>query len=384
VKIRSLPAISDLVTGKYLVNQLREIEIGDLLGRSSVPPMPELFAYLKGRTILVTGAGGSIGSELCRLIIRWGPAKLVMLDSSEFALYGIDRALRGVGDCELVPVLGSVTDRELIDHTIRTQGVEVIFHAAAHKHVPLVETNPIEGIRNNVFGTLTVAASALELGVERFVLISSDKAVRPSNVMGATKRWSELIIRQHSLLADARGQQQSFSAVRFGNVLGSNGSIVPLFKEQISEGGPVTVTHPDMTRYFMSIAEAAELIVQAGAMAEGGDVFLLEMGEPVRILDLAHNMIRLAGLHVRDATRPDGDIDIAFIGVRPGEKMFEELFYDAATSTPTEHPKILRAARRNRTAATIQNALDDLNAAVTVRDAEAARRILFDFIDATC
>jgi len=276
-------------------------------------------------------------------------------------------------------VLGSATDAALLSRVLTEHNIEVLFHAAAHKHVPLVEANALEGMRNNVFGSLTVTHAAFEAGVRDFVLISSDKAVRPTNVMGATKRWAELIMRHFAGKASASGTGQRFSAVRFGNVLGSNGSVVPLFEEQIANGGPVTLTHPEMTRYFMSIHEAAELIVQAGALAEGGDTFLLEMGKPVKISDLARNMIQLAGETVRDAANPGGSVEIVTVGSRPGEKMFEELFYDAASAQPTRHPKILRALGRGEIN-DLQYALDRLEQALAARDETAARAILFDFV----
>lgn len=380
VKIRALPAISDLASGKYLVGQLREIDIDDLLGRSSVAPNPALFErMLADRVILVTGAGGSIGSELCRLIVKWAPRRLVLLDANEYALYQIERSLGARSDVPLVPVLGSVTDRRLVRRVLREQGVDVVFHAAAHKHVPLVEANALEGVRNNVIGTSVLAEAARDAGVADFVLISSDKAVRPTNVMGATKRWAEIIVQA---LAGGGGQTR-FSVVRFGNVLGSTGSVVPLFREQIAAGGPVTLTEEAMTRYFMSIHEAAELIVQAGALAEGGDIFLLEMGEPVRIRDLAENMIRLAGLSVRSDDNPAGDIEIALIGRRPGEKLHEELFYDPGRAQPTSQPKILRAGARVRPRDTLADAMARLDAALEAEDEPLLRDVLFGYVAGT-
>ena len=383
VKIRTLPAISDLVRGKYLVSQLREIDIDDLLGRSSVPADPDLLRkMLDGRVVLVSGAGGSIGSELSKLIARWSPRKLVLLEANEYALYEIERTISAGAEFVLAPVLGSVADESLMRRTISAHGVEVVFHAAAHKHVPLLEANAIEGVRNNVFGTATIAAASLEGGVENFVLISTDKAVRPSSVMGATKRWAELIVRNHGAKAEARGTGQLFASVRFGNVLGSNGSVVPLFREQIASGGPVTLTDENMTRYFMSIHEAAELIVQAGALSEGGDIFLLEMGNPVRIRDLAENMIRLAGLSIRSEDTGVGDIAISVVGARPGEKISEELFYDASLATATSQPKILRATRGERTDGDLDRGMAALAAAVEGEDEAALRKVLFDFVRA--
>ncbi len=381
VKVRSLPDISDIVDGRYIVSQIREIEIDELLGRSFVPADVELLDQaLAGKTVMVTGAGGSIGSELCRLIVRRKPSKLVLFEASEFALYRIEQELLAAGDFPVVPVLGSVTDSKTVERAITTHNVQVLYHAAAHKHVPLVEANALEGIRNNVFGTLTVATIAARQNVESFVLISSDKAVRPTNVMGATKRWAELVVRQMAIEARERPKKLTFCAVRFGNVIGSNGSVVPLFKQQIATGGPVTITDPDMTRYFMAIPEAAELIVQAGALSTGGDVFLLDMGEPVRIRDLAENMIRLAGFNIRDAKNPDTGIAIEIIGKRPGEKLFEELFYDRNNAQSTRHPKIMRADSSAIANYDISAWLEKLEHAIATEDEAEARTVLFALI----
>jgi len=282
---------------------------------------------------------------------------------------------------QIVPVLGSVADDQLVRRTLKEQAIDVVFHAAAHKHVPLVEANVLEGVRNNVFGTQTIVRAAFDAGVHDFVLISSDKAVRPTNVMGATKRWAELIIRQFGDRAAAAQTGQRFAAVRFGNVLGSNGSVVPLFREQIAAGGPVTLTDERMTRYFMSIHEAAELIVQAGALMDGGDIFLLEMGQPVRIRDLADNMIRLGGLTVRSEANPGGDIEIRVTGIRPAEKLFEELFYDETQASRTRQPKILKARMAERSNADFEASLAELKAAFERQDEAAVRRILFDVIE---
>lgn len=383
VKIRTLPAISEIASGKYLVGQLREIDIDDLLGRSSVPADPALLRpMIEGRSIMVTGGGGSIGSELCRIAADWGPKRLVLFEANEFALYQVDRALRA-GDpaFEIIPVLGNVTNEALLTRTLQRYNIDVVIHAAAHKHVPLVEANALEGVRNNVLGTRIAAEAAFSCGVSNFILVSTDKAVRPTNVMGATKRWAELIVREIGERAVSAGTGQRFCAVRFGNVLGSTGSVVPLFREQIAAGGPVTLTDEQMTRYFMSIHEAAELIIQAGTLSEGGDLFLLDMGQPVKIRDLAENMIRLAGLRVRSAETPGGDIEIRSIGARPGEKLFEELLYDPAAAEVTPHPKIMRArmARHGRTAG-LASALDELRAAIEAHDEAELRRVLFAFI----
>ena len=381
VKIRTLPAITDLASGKYSVGELREIDIDDLLGRSSVPANPELLRQMiAGRVIMVSGAGGSIGSELTRLIARWSPKKLVLLEANEFALYEIERRLAREADIVVVPVLGSVTDDRLVRRVIAAEAVAVVFHAAAHKHVPLLESNPLEGVRNNVFGTATLARAALDGGVQNFVLISTDKAVRPSSVMGATKRWAELIIDDCTETALKAGSSARFCAVRFGNVLGSNGSVVPLFKEQIAAGGPLTLTDRQMTRYFMSVHEAAELIVQAGALSGGGDIFLLEMGDPIAINDLAENMIRLAGLTVRSDGRPDGDIEIVTVGARPGEKLQEELFYNTADAVATQQAKILRAKRIAAHGSDVEAALATLSDALVREDEPEVRRLLFAFV----
>ena len=383
VKVQSLPDIIDIVTGRYLISQIREIDVDDLLGRSSVPPDLQLIREMvMGRTIMVTGAGGSIGSELCRKIARWSPQRLVLFEANEFALYNIDREMSGMRDVTAVPILGSVTDRRLVDRTLLDFSVDAVFHAAAHKHVPLVEANVLEGIHNNVFGTKTIVDAAFSAGVKNFVLISTDKAVRPTNVMGATKRWAELILIEKAMAAEASGAGQRFCSVRFGNVLGSNGSVVPLFKEQIAKGGPVTLTDPAMTRYFMSIKEAAELIVQAGALSEGGDVFLLDMGEPILISDLAENMVRLAGLSVKGPANPQGDIEIIATGKRPGEKLFEELFYDDSSAQRTRHPKILRASA-SVAGVDMSSKLEELRAALTAEDERHARSVLFDLITQT-
>ncbi|HEY8577357.1 MAG TPA: nucleoside-diphosphate sugar epimerase/dehydratase [Devosia sp.] len=383
LKILSLPSIADLMTGKYLVSQVKEIEVGELLGRSSVPPDPELIrGMIVDRTIMVTGAGGSIGSELCRKIALWRPQKLVLFEANEFALYQIERELAEISGVVIVPVLGSVVDAPLVERTMSQHHIQVVFHAAAHKHVPLVEANVLEGTKNNVFGTRTVATAAFNNGVEHFVLISTDKAVRPTNVMGATKRWAELIVAEVAARAEVAGTGQRFSAVRFGNVLGSNGSVVPLFKKQIAKGGPVTLTDAAMTRYFMSIQEAAELIVQAGALSEGGDVFLLDMGEPMLISELAENMVRLAGLTIRSEHNPHGDIEIVMTGKRPGEKLYEELFYDAASAQMTAHAKIMRAATRAQRV-DIASALGEISQAIEANDEAAVRRLLFDVVNAS-
>jgi len=381
VSTRILPPIADLSAGKYLVSAIRNVEIDDLLGRFPVPPDVDLLReVVEERRIMVTGAGGSIGSHLCRTIAQWNPASIVLFESSEFALYEIERSLRQIATCPIIPVLGSVADQYCIEKAIRTHAVDTVYHCAAYKHVPLVEQNPLVGIHNNVFGTLNVAAASFATNVKRMVLISSDKAVRPTNVMGATKRWAELIVHYYGTLAEKDGPSKLFYSVRFGNVLGSNGSVVPLFREQIANGGPVTLTHEDMTRYFMSIKEAAELIVQSGGIAETGDTILLEMGDPVKVRDLAENMILLAGLTVRNEENPTGDIAIEVTGIREGEKMYEELFYDPSNAQATRHPKILRAPKGQKAAVDVPQSLAILRAAMDAGDVDAVRNVLFDVI----
>jgi FlaA1/EpsC-like NDP-sugar epimerase len=343
--IRTLPGIMDLAHGRVTVNDLRELDVEDLLGRDMVPPNKLLLGKnIIGKTILVTGAGGSIGSELCRQILALGPQALLLVEQSEYNLYTIHQELshRLPGDetdpVTVVPLLGSVQDESRMESIISTWLPNTIYHAAAYKHVPLVEHNPAEGVRNNVFGTLTVAQVAQRHGVQNFVLISTDKAVRPTNIMGATKRLAEQILQALA----AQNPATRFAMVRFGNVLGSSGSVVPLFRKQIKAGGPVTITHADITRYFMTIPEAAQLVIQAGAMASGGEVFVLDMGDPVKIIDLARRMIELTGLTVREEGSSEGDIEIDVVGLRPGEKLYEELLI-GDNPEPTSHARILKA-----------------------------------------
>ncbi len=343
-EVLSIPGIADLVGGQALIDELKEVSIEDLLGRDPVAPIPDLMnANINGKRVMVTGAGGSIGSELCRQIVRCKPSKLVLFELSEFALYAIDKELtelcsrEGI-ELEIVPLLGSVQRQHRLSNVMSSFQIQTVYHAAAYKHVPLVEYNVVEGIRNNVFGTLYSAQSAIEAGVETFVLISTDKAVRPTNTMGTTKRLAELVLQA---LASAQSQTR-FCMVRFGNVLGSSGSVVPLFRKQIRDGGPITVTHPDIIRYFMTIPEASQLVIQAGAMGMGGDVFVLDMGQPVRILDMAHRMIRLSGLTLKNETNPTGDISVNITGLRPGEKLFEELLIGESVQG-THHPRIMKA-----------------------------------------
>jgi FlaA1/EpsC-like NDP-sugar epimerase len=344
LRIKVTPPISSLVKGKARVEDVRQIEIEDLLSRDVVAPNTELLSIcITGKAVMVTGAGGSIGSELCRQIIELEPAKLILLDASEFALYTIEQELREIQvsrelGLEIVAFVGSVLETEKCTRILTAFGVETVYHAAAYKHVPLVEHNPIEGIRNNAYGTLSMANAAIAAKVKCFVLISTDKAVRPTNVMGATKRLAELVLQAFA----RQGSGTRFSMVRFGNVLGSSGSVVPLFRKQIAAGGPITLTHPDITRYFMTIPEAAQLVIQAGAMGKGGDVFVLDMGDPVRIADLAVRMVHLSGQEVKTPATPSGTIEINYVGLRPGEKLYEELLIGSNVSA-TAHPLIQRA-----------------------------------------
>lgn len=340
LKVRILPGLSDIVSGRNLVSLVREVDVGDLLGRDPVAADPALLhKCITGKVVLVTGAGGSIGSELSHQIAVLSPKQLILLDHSEPALYQVHRKVEGLNACPVVPCLGSVADADLIRHVFKTYHIQTVYHAAAHKHVPLVESNISEGVKNNIVGTQNVAQAAAAFGSQTFVLISTDKAVRPTNVMGSTKRWAELAIQQ---VARSQGNKTIFCAVRFGNVLGSSGSVIPLFKEQIQRGGPITVTHPEINRFFMSIHEAVELVIQAGSMAQGGEVFLLDMGDSVKIVDLAKKMINLAGLTEKQADGK-GDIEIQFTGLRPGEKLYEELLIDSAGAEKTSHPKIMKA-----------------------------------------
>lgn len=344
VHVQTIPDFKDIVSGKASVDEIQEVEVTDLLGRDPVPPNPELMrACVSGKSVMVTGAGGSIGAELCRQIIRLNPSRLVLFELSEPALYSVDRKLQKLAfkkgiDVEIIALLGSVHHEQRVREVLRAFDVKTVYHAAAYKHVPIVEQNVFEGIHNNILGTLHTVKAAIDVGVDDFVLISTDKAVNPTNVMGATKRFAELILQAYNAKAPAT----TLSIVRFGNVLESSGSVVPLFKEQIRSGGPVTVTHPEIIRYFMTIPEASQLVIQAGAMARGGDVFVLDMGKPVKIRDLARRMISLMGLTMRDAENPDGDIEIKYVGLRPAEKLYEELLIGAKVSG-TDHPRIMRA-----------------------------------------
>ena len=342
VEVQTVPDMADIVNGDTRIEQIKDVAVEDLLGRDPVKPNPQLMdACIKNKVVMVTGAGGSIGSELCRQIIKLEPKKLILFELNEFGLYAIERELQKLSfknPVEIIPLLGSVQNRSRLESAMGTFNVQTVYHAAAYKHVPLVEQNIIEGIRNNIFGTWNCAEAAITCNVESFVLISTDKAVRPTNIMGASKRMAELVLQA---LAD-RQNKTRFTMVRFGNVLGSSGSVVPLFRQQIKSGGPVTVTHPDIIRYFMTIPEAAELVIQAGSMGRGGDVFVLDMGDPVKIVDLAKRMIKLSGLSIKTSENPNGDIAIEYTGLRPGEKLFEELLIGDNVSG-TEHSRIMSA-----------------------------------------
>ncbi|QWD83817.1 polysaccharide biosynthesis protein [Polynucleobacter sp. MWH-P3-07-1] len=365
VSIRTLPSLQDLASGKISVSDIHDLDIEDLLGREPVIPDSMLLEKnILGKVVLVTGAGGTIGSELCRQIARQKPEHIILLEQSEFALYKIDRELRQINhnsNCDnflVTPILGSVRSENLIRSLLGQHRPHIIFHAAAYKHVPLVEENSIEGILNNAYGTKNIANLASEFGVSNFVLISTDKAVRPKNIMGASKRLAEMIL-QAMAKDSVQSKRTIFSMVRFGNVLNSSGSVVPLFRKQIQDGGPVTVTHPEVTRYFMMIPEAAQLVIQASAMAKGGDVFVLEMGEPIKIFDLAKKMIALSGLKIKDEINPDGDIAIEVVGLRPGEKLYEELLI-GGEPIRTGHPSIFRAHEEFISMQELSYFLDDL------------------------
>lgn len=381
IHVQSLPDLSDIIAGKARIDEIREVDVGDLLGRDPVPPNPTLFeSCIRGKSVMVTGAGGSIGSELCRQILMVSPRQLILFEMSELALYNIERELRQLAEAErlnveIVPLLGNAHHKQRVREVLTTYGVQTIYHAAAYKHVPIVEHNIVEGIHNNVISTWYTAEAALETEVETFVLVSTDKAVNPTNVMGATKRLAELVLQG----LQERTAVTRFCMVRFGNVLASSGSVVPLFQEQIRCGGPVTVTHPDVIRYFMTIREAAQLVIQAGSMAKGGDVFVLDMGRPVRIDDLARRMINLMGLTVRDASSPEGDIEIRYTGLRAAEKLFEELLI-GSNITGTVHPMIMRAIEHSIPWPRMQRTLDELLTTLASFDCRRALAILTDTV----
>ncbi len=382
IKVLSIPGMADVVEGKAQLSEFREVEIEDLLGRDPVTPKPELMAAnITGKVVMVTGAGGSIGSELCRQIVRQKPKKLVLFEISEFGLYSIEKELNEYVthnqlELELIPIMGSVQRINRIETVMMAFKVQTVYHAAAYKHVPLVEHNVVEGVRNNVFGTYYAAKAAVNAKVETFVLISTDKAVRPTNVMGATKRMAELVLQG---LAQTKGKEHRtrFCMVRFGNVLGSSGSVVPLFRRQIKEGGPITLTHQDITRFFMTIPEAAQLVIQAGSMGKGGDVFVLDMGDSVKIKDLASKMIRLSGFEVKDENNPHGDIEILCTGLRPGEKLYEELLIgDNVGETP--HERIMTASEAMLPLPELKVFLEAFDIACHNFDHEMIRQLLLD------
>ena len=384
VHVRTVPGLNDLASGKLKADDIREVGINDLLGRNPVEPDQTLLdANIKHKVVMVTGAGGSIGSELCRQIIELDPAALILYERSEHDLYLIENELLEraqklyPNDADrITPILASVLDQNRMEAVCEAFRVQTIYHAAAYKHVPMVEKNPSEAVRNNVLGTYYSARAALNGAVETFVLISTDKAVRPTSTMGATKRFAEMLLQQ---MARRPGNTTRFSMVRFGNVLGSSGSVIPLFRQQIQDGGPVTVTDPKIIRYFMTIPEAAQLVIQAGAMGEGGDVFVLDMGEPIKILDMAKRLIHLSGLEVRDEDNPDGDIEIVFTGLRPGEKLFEELLIGDQDQS-TSHPLIMKASEDSLSWQELSDFLDGFEAAMENHDADRCRALLVEAV----
>lgn len=378
VELHSLPSFAALISTQEIGLKRSAIPLDELLGRNHLEAeLPSTADAYKGRTVLITGAGGSIGSELCRQLLKCGPAQVILLDHSELALYNIHKELsENAGDTTITPVLGSVTDAPLVRHILNSYRIEVVLHAAAYKHLPLVEDNEIAGLQNNVLGTKVMADAARKAGVARFILVSSDKAVRPTNVMGASKRLAEMVVQDLA----TRSTGTKFSMVRFGNVLGSSGSVIPLFREQIAKGGPVTLTHGEVTRFFMTISEAARLVLLAGSYARGGDLFVLDMGKPVPIRTLARQMIEGTGLSVRDKANPNGDIEIQITGLRPGEKLHEELLISADMLT-TPHPKILRAQEGYLSEIEMANALRDLREAIDTHDTLAARSVIARWVE---
>ena len=387
VHVSTLPGLDDLASGRVKVEDVREVGVLDLLGRIPVEPdLPLLNANVDGKVVLVTGAGGSIGSELCRQIVKIGPEKLILYERSEHDLYTIENELIEMARRQypeltqskefITPILASILDQGRLESVCRAFGVHTVYHAAAYKHVPIVERNPLEAVRNNVIGTYNAAQAAIDADVETFVLVSTDKAVRPTSTMGATKRFAEMILQG---LARRSPGITRFTMVRFGNVLGSSGSVVPLFREQIRKGGPVTVTDPKITRYFMTIPEAAQLVIQAGAMGQGGDVFVLDMGEAIKILDMAKRMIRLSGFEIRDESNPDGDIEIVFTGLRPGEKLYEELLI-GENVVPTQHPLIMSANEDCLPWESLSGYIDQFEETINQHDVERSRALLVDSV----
>lgn len=385
VRVRTLPDLVKLASGKVHIDDIHELDIDDLLGRDPVAPNEILLnKNIRNKIVLVTGAGGSIGSELCRQIIRLIPKTLLLIEHNEYSLYSIDQELKTLSadidvKIEIIPLLASIRDKKRINKIISTWQPNTIYHAAAYKHVPLVEHNPSEGIKNNIIGTKILAKAAIENEVNNFILISTDKAVRPTNIMGATKRVAELILQGLNAESLKKGQNTRFSMVRFGNVLGSSGSVVPLFRQQIHDGGPLTVTDKEVTRYFMTINEAAQLVIQAGAMAKGGDVFLLDMGEPIKIYDLALRMIELSGLTLKDEKQPDGDIEIKITGLRPGEKLYEELLIDCDPDK-TQHPLIMKAHEEFIPYSELDESLEQLEDAINQQNYAKMRETLSQLV----
>lgn len=396
VHVRTVPGFMDLASGRVKVQELQDVDITDLLGRDAVAPDAALFERcIKGQVVMVTGAGGSIGSELCRQILTSGATTLILYEHSEFNLYQIhselEQRLRFEGlEISLLPILGSIRNRKRLVEVMRTWGVNTIYHAAAYKHVPMVEHNTTEGILNNVMGTLYTAQAAIVTGVQNFVLVSTDKAVRPTNVMGSSKRLAEMVLQALSMEkkpqffgdgfgTDSAENNTRFTMVRFGNVLGSSGSVIPLFRKQIRDGGPLTVTHPEITRYFMTIPEAAQLVIQAGSMGSGGDVFVLDMGKPVRIVELAERMVNLSGLTVRSENNPNGDISIEFTGLRPGEKLYEELLI-GENVTGTAHPMIMVANEELLPWGELLEVIQQLKAFIDHGDGYSIRKTLVETV----
>jgi FlaA1/EpsC-like NDP-sugar epimerase len=374
IHVKTIPSIIELINGNIAINKIKEVNIDDLIIRdiNHEKFLPLIKQHVFNKNILITGAGGSIGSELSRQIINLNPNYLVIIDISEYALYSIEKELLKINNyIKITMILGDITNQSLIDNVIKNYNINIIYHAAAYKHVPIVESNPVVGAYNNIIGTQVVANLALKNNIDLMVLISSDKAVRPTNIMGATKRVAEMLLQSLQL----QSKHTIFTMVRFGNVLGSSGSVVPLFREQINIGGPITVTHPEVTRYFMTIPEAVELVINAGAMAKGGDVFLLDMGQPVKIVDLAKQMIHLSGLSIKDKLNSDGDIEIKYTGLRPGEKLFEELLIDA-NAIKTIHPQILKASEKFLDNETLNNYIIELNAIINNYDNQKIKIIL--------
>ncbi|MBI96389.1 polysaccharide biosynthesis protein [bacterium] len=378
IRVMELPSIENIIDGEVTIEHIKEVQVEDLLGRASMQPIDSLLnKNIKGKNVLVTGAGGSIGSELCKQILDLQPNLIILYEQSEFNLYSIHSKLEGVEtNCKIIPVLASIQNRYKLEAIFKNHEIDTVYHAAAYKHVPMVESNPCDGVWNNIVGTYRLANKALEYKVELFVLISTDKAVRPTNVMGATKRFSELILQG---LNEAKESSTKFTMVRFGNVLDSAGSVLPLFRNQIKSGGPLTVTHPEVIRYFMSIPEASQLVIQAGAMSVGGDVFLLDMGNPVNILDMAKKMIHLSGLEIFDKETGTGDIKIKITGLRPGEKLYEELLI-GENSQATEHPRIMKAHEEKLTLETVSEAITDFQDACKKQDNEKVMSILNKYV----